>query len=61
MDCGARSSYGPIFAAIVLTFASESMARIDNFAEGRFMLIAAAMVVVLRFFPRAWPLPFQKA
>ncbi|XSC42577.1 branched-chain amino acid ABC transporter permease [Bradyrhizobium sp. RDT10] len=49
---GTSTIYGPIFAAIVLTFISESLANFDNFAEGRFMLIAVAMVVVLLFFPK---------
>lgn len=49
---GTSTIYGPIFAAIVLTFISEGLANIENFAEGRFMLIAAAMIVVLVFFPK---------
>ncbi|MGY4157903.1 branched-chain amino acid transport system permease protein [Bradyrhizobium sp. USDA 4461] len=49
---GTSTIYGPIVAAIVLTFISESLANIDNFAEGRFMLIAVAMIVVLVFFPK---------
>lgn len=57
---GISTIYGPMFAAIVLTFASESMARINNFAEGRFMLIAAAMVLVLLFFPKGLASAFPK-
>lgn len=57
---GISSIYGPIFAALVLTFASESLANINNFAEGRFMLVAAAMVVVLLFFPKGLASAFPK-
>lgn len=49
---GTSSVYGPIFAALALTFISEWLAKLNNFAEGRFMLIAVAMVVVLLFFPK---------
>lgn len=49
---GTSSIYGPIFAALALTFISEGLAKVNNFAEGRFMLIAVAMVVVLLFFPK---------
>lgn len=51
---GTSSIYGPIVAAVVLTFISEGLANIDNFAEGRFMVVAAAMVVVLLFFPKGF-------
>ncbi|TIN48743.1 MAG: branched-chain amino acid ABC transporter permease [Mesorhizobium sp.] len=61
---GISSIYGPIVAAFLLTFLSEGLANIDNFAEGRFMLVAAAMVIVLLFFPRglasAWPIHFRR-
>lgn len=61
---GISSIYGPIVAAFLLTFLSEGLANIDNFAEGRFMLVAAAMVIVLLFFPRglasAWPVHFGR-
>lgn len=61
---GISSIYGPIAAAFLLTFLSEGLANIDNFAEGRFMLVAAAMVIVLLFFPggfaSAWPLHFGR-
>ncbi|PSH62181.1 branched-chain amino acid ABC transporter permease [Phyllobacterium sophorae] len=49
---GTSSIYGPVFAALVLTFMSEGLANIDNFAEGRFMIVAVTMVVVLLFFPK---------
>ncbi|MGF6313144.1 branched-chain amino acid transport system permease protein [Bradyrhizobium sp. i1.8.4] len=49
---GTSSIYGPLFAALLLTFISEGLASINNFAEGRFMLVALAMIVVLLFFPK---------
>ncbi|MET4072249.1 branched-chain amino acid transport system permease protein [Bradyrhizobium sp. S3.2.6] len=49
---GTSSIYGPLFAALFLTFISEGLANINNFAEGRFMLVAVAMIVVLVFFPK---------
>ncbi|MCC8968900.1 branched-chain amino acid ABC transporter permease [Bradyrhizobium brasilense] len=49
---GTSSIYGPMFAALFLTFISEGLASINNFAEGRFMLVALAMIVVLLFFPK---------
>ncbi|UPJ47842.1 branched-chain amino acid ABC transporter permease [Bradyrhizobium sp. 200] len=49
---GTSSIYGPIVAALVLTFISEGLANINNFAEGRFMLVSVAMIVVLLFFPK---------
>jgi branched-chain amino acid transport system permease protein len=49
---GTSSIYGPVCAAIVLTFVSEGLANVDGLAEGRFMLVAVAMVVVLLFFPK---------
>ncbi|MBB4264137.1 branched-chain amino acid ABC transporter permease [Bradyrhizobium sp. CIR3A] len=48
---GTATIHGPIIAAFLLVFVSESLAGI-NLAEGRFMLIAVAMVVALVFFPR---------
>jgi branched-chain amino acid transport system permease protein len=48
---GTSSIYGPVFAALVLTFVSEGLANVDGLAEGRFMLVAVAMIVVLLFFP----------
>jgi branched-chain amino acid transport system permease protein len=49
---GASSIYGPIFAALALTFISEGLANINYSGEARFMLVAVAMVVVLLFFPK---------
>ncbi|MGR4932655.1 branched-chain amino acid ABC transporter permease [Bradyrhizobium sp. CAR08] len=49
---GTSSIYGPLFAALVLTFISEGFANINNFAEGRHMLVAAIMIIVLLFFPK---------
>lgn len=48
---GTSSIYGPAVAALLLTFVSEGLANVDGLAEGRFMLVAVAMVVVLLFFP----------
>lgn len=49
---GTSTIYGPIFAALLLTFLSEGLAGINDFAEGRFMLVAVAMVLVLLFSPK---------
>ncbi|WP_421928152.1 branched-chain amino acid ABC transporter permease [Neoaquamicrobium sediminum] len=49
---GTSSIYGPVIAALVLTFISEGLANVDGLAEGRFMLVAIAMVLVLLFFPK---------
>ncbi|MBW5437967.1 branched-chain amino acid ABC transporter permease [Bradyrhizobium canariense] len=49
---GTSSIYGPVFAALMLTFTSEGLANIDNFAEGRHMLVAVVMIVVLLFLPK---------
>lgn len=49
---GTSSIYGPLLAAIMLTFISEGLANIDNFAEGRHMLMAVVMIVVLLFLPK---------
>jgi branched-chain amino acid transport system permease protein len=48
---GVSSIYGPILAAVVLTIGSELLANIDGLAEGRFMLVAVAMIAALRFLP----------
>ncbi len=48
---GVSTIYGPILAAVVLTIASEALANVDGLAEGRFMLVAVAMIVGLRFLP----------
>lgn len=49
---GTSSIYGPVIAALALTFISEGLANVDGLAEGRFMLVAIAMVLVLLFFPK---------
>ena len=49
---GTSSIYGPVLAALVLTFVSEGLANFESLAEGRFMLIAVAMIVVLLFLPK---------
>ena len=49
---GTSSIYGPVIAALVLTFISEGLANVDGLAEGRFMLVAVAMVLGLLFFPK---------
>lgn len=49
---GTSSIYGPVFAALALTFASEGLANVNGLAEGRFMLIAVAMIAVLLFAPK---------
>ncbi|WP_395446563.1 branched-chain amino acid ABC transporter permease (plasmid) [Aminobacter sp. UC22_36] len=48
---GTGTIYGPIAAAVILTFASEMLGSIEGLDEGRVMLIAVAMIVVLLFFP----------
>lgn len=51
---GAATTYGPIVAAIVLTLVAEKLADIGNI---RFMVIAALIVLTLRFLPGgAWSL-----
>jgi len=49
---GTASIYGPIFAALGLTFVSEGLANVEGLAEGRFILVAVAMVAVLLFLPK---------
>ena len=49
---GTSSIYGSIFAALGLTFISEGLANINGLGEGRFMLVAVAMVIVLLFLPK---------
>ncbi|MGJ8625273.1 MAG: branched-chain amino acid ABC transporter permease [Yoonia sp.] len=48
---GTGTIVGPIFAAIVLTFVSEGMAGIRGFEEARFIVIAVAMIIILRLAP----------
>lgn len=49
---GTASIYGPVAAALALTFVSEGLANVEGLAEGRFILIAVAMVAVLVFLPK---------
>ncbi|WP_419906346.1 branched-chain amino acid ABC transporter permease [Hoeflea sp.] len=48
---GTGTVYGPIVAALALTFATESLAGIRGFEEARFIVIALAMILVLRIAP----------
>ncbi|MEJ8572997.1 branched-chain amino acid ABC transporter permease [Microbaculum marinum] len=56
---GTSSIYGPIFAALALTFFSEGLASVEGLAEGRYMIIAAAMIVVLLFLPKGFASAFS--
>ncbi|MEX0407830.1 branched-chain amino acid ABC transporter permease [Aquibium sp. LZ166] len=49
---GTSTIYGPALAALALTFVSEGLANFEGLAEGRFILVAVAMIVVLIFFPK---------
>lgn len=57
---GTSSIIGPVIAAIALTFFSEGLANVDGLAEGRFMLVAVLMIVVLLFFPKGLVSVFNK-
>lgn len=48
---GVGTIYGPIIAALLLTFLTEAMAGIQGFEEARFIVIAVAMILVLRTAP----------
>ncbi len=48
---GAGTTYGPIVAALALTFATESLAGLRGFEEARFIVVAVAMILVLRLAP----------
>lgn len=48
---GTGTTFGPIVAALALTFATESLAGIRGFEEARFIVIAIAMILVLRVAP----------
>lgn len=48
---GAGSVFGPILAAFLLTFGTEAMAGVRGFEEARFVVVAAAMILVLRLAP----------
>lgn len=48
---GVGSVIGPILAALALTFVNESLAGIRGLEDLRFVLVAIAMIVVLRIAP----------
>ncbi|GAA6203033.1 branched-chain amino acid ABC transporter permease [Aquicoccus sp. SU-CL01552] len=48
---GVGSILGPVFAALALTFASEAMAGVRGLEEARFIVVALAMILVLRIAP----------
>ena len=48
---GINSILGPVIAALALTFASEAMAGIGGFEDARYIVIAVAMILVLRLAP----------
>ena len=48
---GVGTTYGPIVAALAISFATESLAGIRGFEEARFIVIAVAMILVLRLAP----------
>ena len=48
---GTATIIGPIIAALVLTFATETMAGIRGMEEARFIVVAVGMILVLRFAP----------
>lgn len=48
---GAGTIYGPILAAIALTFANELLGSVQGLDEWRVMLISTVMILVLLFFP----------
>ena len=48
---GVGSVIGPILAALALTFVNESLAGIRGLEDLRFVLVAVAMIIVLRIAP----------
>lgn len=48
---GAGSIIGPVFAALALTFGTEALAGVRGMEDARFILIALAMILVLRLAP----------
>lgn len=48
---GVNSVLGPVAAALVLTFATEAMTAIQGFDDARYIVIAVAMILVLRLAP----------
>lgn len=57
---GTSSIYGPVLAALLITFVSEALANVDGLAEGRYMLVAVAMIVVLLFLPKGLVSAFDR-
>lgn len=48
---GVGTLYGPIAAALALTFLTEALAGIQGFEEARFIVVAVIMVLILRLAP----------
>ncbi len=48
---GVGTLYGPIAAALALTFLTEALAGIQGFEEARFIVVAVVMVLILRLAP----------
>lgn len=48
---GVGTLYGPIAAALALTFITEALAGIQGFEEARFIVVAVIMVLILRLAP----------
>ncbi|MEM7317972.1 MAG: branched-chain amino acid ABC transporter permease [Pseudomonadota bacterium] len=48
---GTATIIGPILAAFAIFFATEAMAGIRGMEEARFIVVAVAMILVLRFVP----------
>lgn len=48
---GVGTIVGPIMAALALTFATEALAGVRGMEEARFILVAVAMILVLRLAP----------
>ncbi|WP_102225613.1 branched-chain amino acid ABC transporter permease [Acidimangrovimonas sediminis] len=49
---GTSSIYGPVFAALLLTFVSEGLSNVDGLGVGRFILVAVLMVAILLYLPK---------
>lgn len=48
---GVGTIWGPVLAAFALTFATEALASIRGLEEARFIIVALAMILVLRLAP----------
>lgn len=48
---GTATIYGPVAAALALTFVYEGLAGFQSLQEGRFLIVAVAMILVLLFLP----------